>query len=90
VNEKTTDTLLTFPTDFVITVIGKDDETFQATVLKIVRQYLESLPDDAVECRKSEKGNYKAMSITVHVTSKAQLDSIYQALSSAPEVLMAL
>lgn len=89
-DDNTKDTLLTFPTDFTIKVIGKDDETFKATVLKLVRQHVESLPDDAVQYRESGKGNYKAMSITMHITSKEQLDSIYRALSSAPEVLMVL
>jgi putative lipoic acid-binding regulatory protein len=90
VSDDTKDTLLTFPTDFTIKVIGKDNETFKANVLKIVRQHVASLPDDAVQYRQSEKGNYRAMSITMHITSKEQLDDIYRALSSAPDVLMVL
>lgn len=88
--ENTNETLLTFPTDFTIKVIGKEGDTFKATVLKIIRQHVESLPDDAVQYRQSEKGNYKAMSVTMHITSKEQLDDIYRALSSTPEVLMVL
>lgn len=88
-NEKN-ESLLKFPTDFTIKVFGKDDTEFETTVLKIIREHVKELPDESIQSRMSENGNYKAMSITMHVTSREQLDNIYRALSSAPEVLMVL
>lgn len=84
------DTLLTFPCDFTIKVFGLANADFEATALSIVRQQVPSFSDTVLTSRLSENGKYLALSITVHVDSKAQLDSIYQALSKAPNIIMVL
>ena len=84
------ESLLKFPCDFTIKVFGKDNDEFEVTVLSIIRDHVKTLPEDAIQTRKSENGNYLAMSITMYVTSREQLDNIYRALSSAPQVLMVL
>lgn len=89
-NDETNESLLTFPCDFTIKVFGKDDQEFEVTVLGIIREHVKELADNAIQSRKSENGNYHAMSITMHVTSREQLDNIYRALSAAPQVLMVL
>lgn len=88
--DETKKTLLTFPCDFTIKVFGLGTEEFEAEVLKLIHKHVAPLPDEAIQRRPSENGKYMAMSIMVHVTSKEQLDSIYQDLSSSPHVLMAL
>jgi putative lipoic acid-binding regulatory protein len=82
--------LLEFPCDFVIKVFGQSSEEFETTVLMIVHKHIPNLSDRAVQSRSSENGNYRALSITVHVESKEQLDNLYQELSASPVVLMAL
>lgn len=85
------ETLLTFPCEFTIKVFGKDTEAFFATVSAIIRHHVPTVADDAfLQSRVSENGTYRAMSVTIQATSKPQLDAIYQALSSSPEVLMVL
>ena len=91
VDDEKKESLLTFPCDFTLKVVGKDTNTFYATVSGIVRHYVPDVPDSAfLDSSVSKKGNYRSMSVTIHVTSKEQLDAIYRALSSSPEVLMAL
>jgi uncharacterized protein len=84
------ESLLTFPCDFIIKVFGKASEEFETTVLSLVHKHLPNLPEGAVKSRYSENGKYQALTITLPVTSKEQLDGIYQDLSSSPQVLMVL
>lgn len=84
------DTLLTFPCDFMIKVFGAASDDFEVTVLSIIHKHVPNLPEGAIQSRLSEAGKYRALTITVHVESKEQLDAIYQELTAAKEVLMAL
>ena len=84
------ETLLVFPCDFTIKVIGKNSEEFEAAVLMIVHQQMPGFADRMIESRDSGNSKYRALSLTVHVTSKDQLDDLYYALSANPLVIMAL
>lgn len=84
------ETLLKFPCDFTIKVFGLGTDEFETTVLMLVHKHVANLSDRAIQSRPSTNGKYRALSITVHVTSKEQLDDIYRDLSSSPHVLMAL
>ncbi len=86
----TDETLLTFPCQFPIKVMGKVDIEFDLLVIELIRQHIDNLDLDAVKCRPSKGGNYLAVTVTVTATSKQQLDAIYQTLSAHPLVLMAL
>lgn len=88
--DETQKSLLTFPCDFPIKVFGLGNDEFESAVLMIIRKHVPNLLEGAVQSRPSENGKYRALTITVHVTSKEQLDSLYQDLSSSPHVLMAL
>lgn len=83
-------TLLTFPCDFIIKVFGLGTDEFEAAVLALIRKHIPTLGEGAVRSRPSANGKYRALTITVHVTSKEQLDNIYKDLSSSSHVLMAL
>lgn len=84
------ESLIKFPCDFTIKVFGLANIEFEGTVFGIVRQYAPNVSDRAIQSRLSENGKYLALTITVYVESKDQLDQIYRALSSNPQVLMAL
>ncbi|RDI45143.1 HP0495 family protein [Aquicella lusitana] len=84
------ESLLKFPCDFTIKVFGIASDEFEATVLTIIHQHAPNLSDRAIQSRQSEHGKYCALTITVHVNSKEQLDRIYQDLSAAKQVIMAL
>lgn len=88
--DKVNETYLKFPCDFTIKAFGMATDEFEAAVLTLVHQHAPNLSDRAIQSRKSENGKYLALSITIHVDSKEQLDNIYQALSASPLVLMVL
>ena len=86
----TEETLLTFPCDFTIKVFGKADKDFEKAVFDIVHHHKAPLANPEPQLRHSANGKYLAISITIIVESKQQLDKIYQDLSTSTHVLMAL
>ncbi len=84
------ETLLTFPCEFPIKIMGRRDETFETEVIGIVRKHVPDLTESAVSRRASEKGNYVAVTVTITAISKQQLDNIYQELNAHEAVLMTL
>jgi len=84
------DTLLEFPCDFPIKVIGRAAPDLDALVFALVRSHAPDLGEGAVSTRASGQGNYQAVTVTVHATSKAQLDAIYRELTACERILMVL
>ncbi len=84
------DSLIEFPCEFPIKVMGSNLPEFQRLMLDVVKLYAPTLTNDNIVSRDSAKGNYVSLTITVHATSQEQLDNIYRALSSHPLVKMAL
>ncbi|HVE43538.1 MAG TPA: DUF493 domain-containing protein [Gammaproteobacteria bacterium] len=88
--EKDSDTLLTFPCHFTLKVIGAQSSEFESAVYTIVHEHIPQFADTLIEMRPSKQGKYLALSLSVYVTSKAQLDGLYIALSSSPHVVMVI
>ena len=84
------ETLLVFPCQFPIKVMGKTSSELDLVVVEIVRRHAPDLHEGTVTTRPSKDGNYLAVTIVIEATSKQQLDAIYQDLSDHPHVLMAL
>ena len=84
------DTLLEFPCDFPIKIMGRESSEFQALARSLVEKHSGPLADKAVVNSLSSNGNFVSVTITVVATSQQQLDDIYNDLTSHDEVLMAL
>ncbi len=84
------ETLLEFPCEFSIKVMGVATPEFDAIVVEIVRQHAPDLGEGAVRTRPSSGGKYLAVTVTINAISKEQLDAIYQALTDHELVLMSL
>ena len=84
------ETLLEFPCEFPIKVMGDAHADFTATMLEIVRQHVAGFDDSRVEMRPSSTGKYLSLTITVTASSKPQLDGLYRALSGHPMVKVVL
>jgi putative lipoic acid-binding regulatory protein len=84
------ETLLVFPTDFPIKIMGEHREDFADEMIGIVCRHAPEFSRDGVELRASAKGNYLSVTCTIRATSKAQLDAIYREISAHPWVKMAL
>jgi len=84
------DSWLQFPCDFTIKVMGKNNDQFENSVLGIVREFFPHFGNGHIQRLISKNNTYLSLTLTLHPTSREQLDAIYQALSANPEVLMAL
>lgn len=76
------ETLLEFPCDYSIKAMGETSEQLDLIVVEIVRRHVDDLAEGAVSSRQSSGGKYTSITVTIRATSKAQLDAIYQDLSS--------
>ncbi len=79
-----------FPCDFPIKVMGKADLEFQAAALGIIRKYVPTLGEAAVDVRYSKGNKYISLTVIIHAVSQEQLDSIYSELSADERVMMVL
>ena len=84
------ESLLKFPCEFPIKVMGEASDHFDALVVEIVRRHCPDLGEGAVSTRASRKGNYVSVTVTIQAQSRTQLDSIYLDLTAEERVLMAL
>lgn len=84
------ETLLEFPCDFPIKIMGRESSEFQDLARQLVEKHTGPLADDAVALSLSRNGNFVSVTVTVNAQSQQQLDDIYRELTAHDEVLMAL
>ena len=87
---RTDETVMEFPCEFPIKVMGKTAEDFDAMVVSIVRKHAPEYTDVAVKTRQSRGGQYISVTVTIQAQSREQLDNIYMDLTANDRVLMAL
>jgi len=84
------ETLLKFPCEFNLKVMGYNDKEFESAVLGIFRQQKIKLRENAISLKQSSNHKYLSMTITFIAKSKKQLDKLYQALHACNKVVMTL
>ncbi|MEW6169893.1 MAG: DUF493 domain-containing protein [Pseudomonadota bacterium] len=90
------DTLLTFPADFPIKIMGErraspdGGDDFAQAMVELVLRHAPDFRAETVEMRASRNGNYVSLTFVVRATSKAQLDALYREITAHPWVKMAL
>ena len=82
--------LLAFPCDFPIKVMGRKQPGFAQAVTDIVVKHAPDFDPATVEMRPSRKGRYLSVTCIVRATSREQLDALYQELCDHPAVVMVL
>ncbi len=83
-------TLLEFPCDFPLKIMGHNHAELTTTIVTVVRQHAPDFDHTTVEARPSSKGTYMSLTCTIRATSQAQLDDLYRALTSHPMVKVVL
>ena len=82
--------LLEFPCDFPIKIMGARSDDFAQAMLEVVLRHAPDFDAATMEMRTSTGGKYLSLTCTVRATSKAQLDALYMELTHHPEVKVAL
>ncbi len=86
----TDETLLEFPTDFPIKIMGEDTPEFRDIARSIVEKHTGPLADSAITTALSRNERFVSLTITISAQSREQLDSIYMDLTAHEAVKMAL
>ena len=82
----TPDSLIEYPCDFPIKIMGAMHDDFAQTIVELVLEFDVTFDASKVEMRPSTKGTYLGLTVTVRAISREQLDNLYRALSSHPMV----
>lgn len=83
-------TLIEFPCDFPLKIMGQRVDEFAQAVVAVVVEYAPDFDPSSVEMRPSSKGTYLSLTCTVRATSQVQLDGLYRALTAHPLVKVVL
>lgn len=84
------DSLIEYPSQFPIKVMGIKTDGFVHAITAIARQFDPGFDAATIELRDSKAGNYLGITVTVLVTSREQLDELYRTLSTHPMVKVVL
>ncbi len=84
------DTLLEFPCDFPLKIMGATREGFAQAIVELVLKHAPDFDAAKVEMRPSKAGNYLSLTCTIRATSKPQLDALYRELTGHPWVKIVL
>lgn len=82
--------LLQFPCDFPIKIMGVGDPEFAQMVLELVRRHSPDLDEARVKIQPSRTGRYQSVTVVVAARDRAHLDALYQDLSDHPQIKLAL
>lgn len=78
------ESIIEYPLDFPIKVMGLKSDEFTAAVKSIALKHDPDFDEATIELRDSREGKYQSITITIFATSRDHLDSIYQELTAHP------
>jgi putative lipoic acid-binding regulatory protein len=84
------ESLIEYPTDFPLKVLGKTQTGFAQAILEIVKRHAPDFDETTIGMRPSREGKYLSLTFVIRATSRQQLDALYQELSDHPMVQWAL
>lgn len=89
-NNDNDNSLLEFPCEFPIKMMGHDRKAFHAAARAIVEQHAGAIDNDSIRLAASRNGRFVSMTVTIRAESQQQLDAIYVDLTANDEILVAL
>lgn len=84
------DSLLSFPCEFPLKIVGRKAHGFAQEVMEIVLRHVPDFDASTMEMRPSRQGNYLSLTVTINAVSREQLDALYRELCDHPTVVMVL
>jgi putative lipoic acid-binding regulatory protein len=84
------DSLIEYPCDFPIKVLGRTQAGFAQTILEIVRNHAPDFDGSTLQMKTSKHGKYLSVTCVVRASSRQQLDDLYRELCDHPMVVMVL
>lgn len=88
--ERRTDSLITYPSQFPIKVMGLKVDGLVQAMTQVAHQFDPTFDASTLELRESKGGKYIGITLPITATSREQLDALYRALSTHPMVKVVL
>jgi len=85
-----TESLIEYPCKFPIKVMGNKVDGLVHAITMIAEKFDPQFDATTVELRESKGGKYLGVTVTIHATSREQLDELYRTLSTHPMVKVVL
>ena len=82
--------LLTFPCDLPVKVLGRNATEFRDAAGEIVRAHYEDLGQEQISEQISRNGSFLSITFTVRAQSRRQVDALYRDLTASEDILMVL
>ena len=82
--------LIEFPCEFPIKIMGKSQLGFAQTIADLVSQHAPDFNPATMEMRTSTGARFISLTCTIHALSQVQLDALYRELCAHPMVIMVL
>jgi putative lipoic acid-binding regulatory protein len=83
-------TLIEFPCDFPIKVMGIYDPGFVPSLVELAKQFDPQFNPDSITLRASRNGTYQGATLTIRALNQTQLDGLYRCLTQHPLVKVVL
>ena len=84
------ESLLQFPCDFPLKIMGGGSPDFRQLVVDLVSRHAPDLDETRVSVRDSRAGRYQSVTVVINARDRAQLDALYVELSGHPRITMVL
>ena len=84
------ETLLEFPCDFPLKIMGAADAGFAASIAAVVVRHAPDFDVATMQLRSSKSGTYLSLTCTVRAGSQQQLDALSHELTPNPTVRVLL
>ncbi|WP_407275160.1 YbeD family protein [Halothiobacillus sp. DCM-1] len=84
------ETLLEFPCRFPLKIMGPATVAFEAAMRDLVHEVLGERANTVWQVRPSAKGNFIGLTVTFTAEHRAELDTLYRAITAHPDVKMCL
>lgn len=88
--ERLDPSLIEYPCEFPLKIMGATRAGFAQAVLEVVRRHAPDFDGATMEMKTSKHGKYLSVTCTVNARSREQLDALYQELCDHPMVVMVL
>jgi uncharacterized protein len=88
--ERQDSSLLEYPCEFPLKIMGATRAGFAQAVLEVVQRHAPDFDGSTLEMKSSKHGKYLSITCTINATSREQLDVLYQELCDHPMVVMVL
>lgn len=77
---------LTFPCQYPVKAMGINGEKFKQEILFIVQKHFHGVKESDLRTNQSKTGKYQSVTITVHATSRLQLEALYREIKVHKDV----